>query len=438
MQNGELMQAYDYFLRSAIHIVTFDKITQDRKLQLIVKKYSEMDVQEGKMLVSRLNNLHNNILHSKPSQFPYFIEVLRILTKAKIYNASSYLKSFEPTFNIKNFINELLSRKINSHTLEKNDQIVVDFMKNIMNLDYGDFADLFEGIEVYGSSKNGFRLMSSDYDYSIKFSEFLDERDFLSAFYDHVESFLESNYDSDEYEIEAKLDESIRVPVVDLKLKRGNISLSFSVNNKLAIYNSKLLFAYSQFDQRCRKLGLLVKIWAKKHNVLGSYKGYLCSYALILLVICFLQNLNDPILPSLQEESRKEKTIQITRTVQNLREQKFLAKVDFERNPWRLKKLKKKFSSNDANVGELFIGFLEFFSQPKKFAEIQFSVKAGDFFKRSKDDKIALYSIEDPFDTGYNAGYSLKKGSPEANRFMAKMRNTVQLLKQNKWKEVFY
>lgn len=48
MQKGELMQAYDYFLRSAIHIVTFDKITQDRKLQLIVKKYSEMDVQEGK------------------------------------------------------------------------------------------------------------------------------------------------------------------------------------------------------------------------------------------------------------------------------------------------------------------------------------------------------------------------------------------------------
>ena len=43
------------------------------------------------------------------------------------------------------------------------------------------------------------------------------------------------------------------------------ISIDLCINNILGVINSNLLKTYSLIDIRCKQLGKLVKIWAKKY-----------------------------------------------------------------------------------------------------------------------------------------------------------------------------
>jgi DNA polymerase sigma len=75
-----------------------------------------------------------------------------------------------------------------------------------------------------------------------------------------------------------------------------------TINNHLAVINTKLLRDYASIDPRLRQLVLLVKAWAKARNVNSAYVGTLSSYAYTLLVIDHLQRRpGAPVLPVLQE-----------------------------------------------------------------------------------------------------------------------------------------
>jgi DNA polymerase sigma len=71
------------------------------------------------------------------------------------------------------------------------------------------------------------------------------------------------------------------------------------VNNVLAVYNSELVYTYCQIDQRFHILAIILKYWAKKVGIIGAAYGYLSSYALVLMIIAFLQSRNPPVLPCL-------------------------------------------------------------------------------------------------------------------------------------------
>ncbi|CBZ52546.1 Novel protein (Zgc:110560), related [Neospora caninum Liverpool] len=80
------------------------------------------------------------------------------------------------------------------------------------------------------------------------------------------------------------------------------VSCDISVNNLLAVVNSKLLGAYVGIDPRLRTLGYAVKFWAKGRNINDRSRGTVSSFSLVLMLIHFLQNHVQPrILPSLQD-----------------------------------------------------------------------------------------------------------------------------------------
>ncbi|KFG57391.1 polynucleotide adenylyltransferase [Toxoplasma gondii RUB] len=80
------------------------------------------------------------------------------------------------------------------------------------------------------------------------------------------------------------------------------VSCDISVNNLLAVVNSKLLGAYVGVDPRLRTLGYAVKFWAKGRNINDRSRGTVSSFSLVLMLIHFLQNHVQPrILPSLQD-----------------------------------------------------------------------------------------------------------------------------------------
>ncbi|KAB8228216.1 uncharacterized protein BDW43DRAFT_304033 [Aspergillus alliaceus] len=83
------------------------------------------------------------------------------------------------------------------------------------------------------------------------------------------------------------------------------IHCDINFSGRLALYNTKLLRCYALCDERVRLIGVFVKMWAKARNTSNPYRGTLCSYGYILMVIHYLTNVIDPpLVPNLQLSSQ--------------------------------------------------------------------------------------------------------------------------------------
>lgn len=77
------------------------------------------------------------------------------------------------------------------------------------------------------------------------------------------------------------------------------VQVDITVNNILAIVNTKLLGDYAAVDDRLLQLVFVVKLWAKRRQVNDSYRGTLSSYCYVLMCIHLLQQRSPPVLPCL-------------------------------------------------------------------------------------------------------------------------------------------
>ena len=77
------------------------------------------------------------------------------------------------------------------------------------------------------------------------------------------------------------------------------LSCDISVNNVLAIANSRLIGQYVACDKRLLTLGTIVKAWAANRGINDRSRGTLSSFSLILMLVSFMQDLS--LLPSLQD-----------------------------------------------------------------------------------------------------------------------------------------
>lgn len=347
-----------------------------------------------------------------------------------------YAKKKENAISAENFLLNLVKKKMNVKQREKKDRKVRKIIEEIYKIDFGKLDIDFEQI---GSCVNGYSLYNSDYDFSIITSEPVDERVLLTFFSGKANSVLNDIIGEGKFSIETKTQVNIRIPLVDIDIPRFDLNLSFSVNNKLGIYNSKLLKTYAKFDDRCRSLNILVKIWAKTHKIFSAKQGFLSSYAYHLMVINFLQTMDNPVLPSLQAISNQETSILICRKVNNQKTEKFTTRVDFESESKVLDKMKSEDFTNDLPVVELLEKFFKFCSQPIKLSRSKLSVKKGRRISRSIDSEEMSYlvSIEDPFDLMHNPGRYLKANTAEAERFLNVAKKSYMLLRENRYQEVF-
>ena len=118
---------------------------------------------------------------------------------------------------------------------------------------------------------------------------------------------------------------AVKVPILRYQDKVSGIDVDVSVNNILAVYNSDLIYAYCQIDQRFHIMATFLKNWAKSVKIIGAPSGYLSSYALTLMVIAFLQSRQPPILPCLQARkvrSQQPRTVYYPVPIQELESKK--------------------------------------------------------------------------------------------------------------------
>ncbi|KAL4222247.1 Speckle targeted PIP5K1A-regulated poly(A) polymerase [Mactra antiquata] len=94
-----------------------------------------------------------------------------------------------------------------------------------------------------------------------------------------------------------------RCPIVRFRYNDTDFKCDLSVNNKLALQNTKLLYLYSVLNSRVRLLVYAIRYWAKVKQIAGNQKAStkLSNYALSLMVLNYLQTIDPPVLPTIEK-----------------------------------------------------------------------------------------------------------------------------------------
>jgi DNA polymerase sigma len=99
----------------------------------------------------------------------------------------------------------------------------------------------------------------------------------------------------------------VKILKVKLPLQDYDVCLDVSINNQVAVHNSKLIAEYIRIFPPLKSLSILVKFWAKTYQISGSAKGFLSSYAFVILIIYYLQQYK--IVPNLQEATHRSEVV---------------------------------------------------------------------------------------------------------------------------------
>ncbi|XP_010517334.1 PREDICTED: protein HESO1-like [Camelina sativa] len=201
-----------------------------------------------------------------------------------------------------------------------------------------------------------------------------------------------------------------RVPILKIVSGHQRISCDISIDNLEGLLKSRFLFWISEIDGRFRDLVLLVKEWAKAHNINDSKSGTFNSYSLSLLVIFHLQTCVPAILPPLRDIYPKS-AVDDLKGVRKTAEES-IAQVTAA-NIARFKSGTGK-SANRSSLSELLVSFFAKFSDINlKAQELGVCPFTGRWENISTNTtwlpKTYSLFVEDPFEQPQNAARSVSR-----------------------------
>ena len=305
--------------------------------------------------------------------------------------------------------------------------------KKAISNSFQNYNEVIEKIQKYGSFLNTFMVDIGDTDIDIC----IVPKCSLSYFQTNYLNKLKNGI------IKYNLGEINNVIITNnyilLKIKyihqKGKFNVDITVHNMLPIFNTYLIRLYGLFDQRFHIMGIYLKYWAKTNGLHGAMDNYLSSYALLLMMIHFLQKVVEPkILPNLQK-------IPINNDLTNpiygeeiyeyyYNDKKIRINSYYEKDFPKIKQYMEKINEgkeNQETVTNLLVKFFEyyayFFDSKQKISvhkELIESIK-------ERDDNIA-FSIDDPFEVTHNPGKSMIKNSDNYKKFIKAMKKEVNFI----------
>ena len=183
-----------------------------------------------------------------------------------------------------------------------------------------------------------------------------------------------------------------KVPIVKFYNRRLGVECDISIDNKMAVYNSNLLRAYTRIDPRVAVLGCNMKRFAKECDICDTSKGGLSSYAYTLMVIYFLQQTEQPVLPVLQELYGGQQPVDMIEHLNTC----YTRDGDLT-SVWNLNK------NNKESISELWIALLKFYAEEFSVKETVISIIQKDVLPKVAKNWHSLgFAIEDPFNVTYD------------------------------------
>ncbi|KAF3959928.1 hypothetical protein CMV_015306 [Castanea mollissima] len=156
-----------------------------------------------------------------------------------------------------------------------------------------------------------------------------------------------------------------RVPILKCESSDNILSCDISIDNLIVQIKSKLLLGISEIDGRFRDMVLLVKEWAKAHEINDAtpMSGTFTSYSLTLLVIFHFQTCEPAIFPPLKDiyAGNVADDLQGLRTERNIAEACAANIRRFSQDKFR--------PVNHSSLSEIFISFLAKIEDPFEWTE---------------------------------------------------------------------
>ncbi|KAM0036672.1 putative polynucleotide adenylyltransferase [Helianthus debilis subsp. tardiflorus] len=174
---------------------------------------------------------------------------------------------------------------------------VIQGLNNIAKELYGNSASC-PVVEEFGSFLMDLFTIESDLDLSINFrsSSYVFPRDEEIKTLQKFEKKLRS-LQNEGYVQRVKLIMRARVPIIKFVDTATSVRCDISVENRIGISKSLIIRLITSIDERFQKLCVLMKTWAKAHNINSPRDRTLNSFTIVLLVAFHLQTRDPPILP---------------------------------------------------------------------------------------------------------------------------------------------
>ncbi|KAI0234914.1 hypothetical protein L0F63_007129, partial [Massospora cicadina] len=297
---------------------------------------------------------------------------------------------------------ELMFQRLSPQPEEKERQEnLLSYLRDVL-------SKLFPDAELhpFGSTANGLGMVNADMDLCVCFPNPIRSKVTAVEFVEHMGTVLQQ----DGCFAEVKPLTRTRIPIIKLTHRDG-LSSDIGFENRLALWNTRMLKTYAEIDSRLKKLVYLVKHWSKQRSINEPYHGTLSSYCYVLMVIFFLQQRSPPVLPCLQMIGPPD--LGTPRREVDGHNVYFFDDLPNLNRYWQ--------GENVETVGDLLFGFFQYYAYDFHWSKSVVSVRTGTILSKEQKNWIKpkfsaspstgasvtdrfWLCVEDPFELDHNLG----------------------------------
>ncbi|KAK4473448.1 hypothetical protein MN116_002817 [Schistosoma mekongi] len=255
-------------------------------------------------------------------------------------------------------------------------------------------------LELFGSCANGFDLQSSDLDVCVFFPSGSPEWNDLqkgNTVISLIKKFRKQLSSCTNRLNIVKIQPILTARVPILKVSFSNsFEVDISFSNYLALSNTQMLALYTKIQPKLRTLGIALKTITKITKIGQASAGGISSYACIIMLIHYLQQIDQlPVLQELYEESTKP-----TNLVNgwNVWYQDNLSIID---RLW-------KPANPEQSVGEIWLGFFRYYLFEFDHDTYVVTIRQKKLLVRFVKMWRSLFAVEDPFNLNHNLTAGLR------------------------------
>nr|XP_047146771.1 terminal uridylyltransferase 4-like isoform X2 [Hydra vulgaris] len=206
-------------------------------------------------------------------------------------------------------------------------------------------------------------------------------------------------------DLEDNLD--MKNPNIKFKDIKSGLSCCIALVYSKCYQTSDLIIKYTNADERCIKLAMLIRMWSKACGLDNADNGGLSPYCFVLMVINYLQHTEPPVLPIIRVIGFEH---EVYKLVDQENEDMYSIPYN-EVQCWK--------SKNTASIAVLFIGFLHYFLVTFHHKSMIVNIRQhAPLLRDPQRYGYHRFVIEDPFISKINVGSSL--GSQSVMNYLTK------------------